>query len=162
LTIEFGTDADSHQVPVPGSQWIVHWKPATEELATSRDSSLHTAFVCDRKKLPFAGYSVVKEPCSKLPAPGLVERRCRRASLQSLSDVRSGAFTARPTFLSYVSRSHAASRTIRKSLAPTPGSRADVRLRVASSRHIPAERRLVENTGLEPVTSWLQTRRSPS
>ena len=25
-----------------------------------------------------------------------------------------------------------------------------------------AERRLVENTGLEPVTSWLQTRRSPS
>ena len=24
------------------------------------------------------------------------------------------------------------------------------------------ERRLVENTGLEPVTSWLQTRRSPS
>jgi hypothetical protein len=26
----------------------------------------------------------------------------------------------------------------------------------------PCERRLVENTGLEPVTSWLQTRRSPS
>ena len=25
-----------------------------------------------------------------------------------------------------------------------------------------SERRLVENTGLEPVTSWLQTRRSPS
>ena len=25
-----------------------------------------------------------------------------------------------------------------------------------------AGRRLVENTGLEPVTSWLQTRRSPS
>ena len=24
------------------------------------------------------------------------------------------------------------------------------------------ERRMVENTGLEPVTSWLQTRRSPS
>jgi hypothetical protein len=24
------------------------------------------------------------------------------------------------------------------------------------------ERNLVENTGLEPVTSWLQTRRSPS
>jgi hypothetical protein len=24
------------------------------------------------------------------------------------------------------------------------------------------QRRLVENTGLEPVTSWLQTRRSPS
>ena len=26
----------------------------------------------------------------------------------------------------------------------------------------PEGRRLVENTGLEPVTSWLQTRRSPS
>src|SRR6188508_3424290 len=25
-----------------------------------------------------------------------------------------------------------------------------------------SQRRLVENTGLEPVTSWLQTRRSPS
>ena len=28
--------------------------------------------------------------------------------------------------------------------------------------HCATERRLVENTGLEPVTSWLQTRRSPS
>jgi len=25
-----------------------------------------------------------------------------------------------------------------------------------------SERGMVENTGLEPVTSWLQTRRSPS
>ena len=31
----------------------------------------------------------------------------------------------------------------------------------ATFANIP-ERRLVENTGLEPVTSWLQTRRSPS
>jgi hypothetical protein len=30
------------------------------------------------------------------------------------------------------------------------------------SRSPRKERRLVENTGLEPVTSWLQTRRSPS
>ena len=29
-------------------------------------------------------------------------------------------------------------------------------------RSLKARRRLVENTGLEPVTSWLQTRRSPS
>ena len=35
--------------------------------------------------------------------------------------------------------------------------RTGARFRVSSSR-----RRLVENTGLEPVTSWLQTRRSPS
>ena len=30
------------------------------------------------------------------------------------------------------------------------------------SNQTAAERRMVENTGLEPVTSWLQTRRSPS
>ena len=33
---------------------------------------------------------------------------------------------------------------------------------VAHARVGKRERRLVENTGLEPVTSWLQTRRSPS
>ena len=32
----------------------------------------------------------------------------------------------------------------------------------ARSRASSGGRRLVENTGLEPVTSWLQTRRSPS
>ena len=31
-----------------------------------------------------------------------------------------------------------------------------------AAREASAQRRLVENTGLEPVTSWLQTRRSPS
>ena len=30
------------------------------------------------------------------------------------------------------------------------------------TRAIARERNMVENTGLEPVTSWLQTRRSPS
>jgi hypothetical protein len=30
------------------------------------------------------------------------------------------------------------------------------------TRNLQARQRLVENTGLEPVTSWLQTRRSPS
>jgi hypothetical protein len=39
---------------------------------------------------------------------------------------------------------------------------AEVRFVWRSSHHTSAERRLVENTGLEPVTSWLQTRRSPS
>ena len=32
----------------------------------------------------------------------------------------------------------------------------------AHGRFSGRERRLVENTGLEPATSWLQTRRSPS
>jgi hypothetical protein len=39
-------------------------------------------------------------------------------------------------------------------------------LRVPAARCKPdaveSNRNLVENTGLEPVTSWLQTRRSPS
>ena len=34
--------------------------------------------------------------------------------------------------------------------------------RLALSSQTLAPRRLVENTGIEPVTSWLQTRRSPS
>jgi hypothetical protein len=34
-------------------------------------------------------------------------------------------------------------------------------LRAASCSRL-SHKRLVENTGLEPVTSWLQTRRSPS
>jgi hypothetical protein len=56
-----------------------------------------------RKELPFAGYSVVKEPPSRSRAPAWQRPRI--------------AFTAEI---------------------------------------------VVENTGLEPVTSWLQTRRSPS
>ena len=40
---------------------------------------------------------------------------------------------------------------------------ADSNFSTASCRAVtPQGRRLVENTGLEPVTSWLQTRRSPS
>ena len=35
-------------------------------------------------------------------------------------------------------------------------------LPAVAHRAFTGERRLVENTGLEPVTSWLQTRRSPS
>jgi hypothetical protein len=70
-------------------------------------------FVVLVKELPFAGYSVVKEPAC-------AAERLRRAI------VRCGV----PTVLH----------------APVNGKR----------------ERLVENTGLEPVTSWLQTRRSPS
>jgi hypothetical protein len=35
-------------------------------------------------------------------------------------------------------------------------------LPTVATRFSQALRRLVENTGIEPVTSWLQTRRSPS
>ena len=67
------------------------------------------------KKLPFAGYSVVKDQN---------RRQCHQSKL-----------------------------CLRISLAGPPA--------VAASE-ASAQRRLVENTGIEPVTSWLQTRRSPS
>ena len=41
-----------------------------------------------------------------------------------------------------------------------------IRFRIPSPGHLPVRRHpqtiMVENTGIEPVTSWLQTRRSPS
>jgi hypothetical protein len=43
-----------------------------------------------------------------------------------------------------------------------PGLPTEARCARALGERATAERRLVENTGLEPVTSWLQTRRSPS
>ena len=64
-----------------------------------------------RKELPFAGYSVVKEPCR----------------LQAFAERRRSIFQTRA-----------------QSQQPAP------------------QPNVVENTGLEPVTSWLQTRRSPS
>src|SRR5439155_10162449 len=68
---------------------------------------MHTACVWS-EKLPFAGYSVVKESASLY-----------------LAIRRSGGWRSR-------------------------------------DHHITKSKNLVENTGLEPVTSWLQTRRSPS
>ena len=79
-------------------------------------SRTHCLFVV-RKKLPFAGYSVVEDH--------------GRLDLRSPPGA---AFRLRPVSL--------------------PGR----------ARHVRAASRVevVENTGLEPVTSWLQTRRSPS
>ena len=81
-----------------------------------------THCVCGRKKLPFAGYSVVKEP------PDGTRRGSR------LSGRRPSPNSAEPTAADLVS----------------------------AGRRAPAGAVLVENTGLEPVTSWLQTKRSPS
>jgi hypothetical protein len=83
---------------------------------------------CGRKKLPFAGYSIVKE-------------RCRRRTF------------VRRNFLSYV-------RSLARCKRPR---RTRLRVRQPEARHLNAgDERVLENTGLEPVTSWLQTRRSPS
>ena len=55
-------------------------------------------------------------------------------------------------------RSAFASHSLRSSLRRT----AFGGLPAVAAREASIQRRLVENTGLEPVTSWLQTRRSPS
>jgi hypothetical protein len=90
----------------------------TSRLATTRDRG--------RKELPFAGYSVVKEPA----------------------------------FATYGRSGEAGSHCCAPAKLPS-AKRLRACLAVARSALF-RERRLVENTGLEPVTSWLQTRRSPS
>ena len=112
--------------------------------------------VCGRKKLPFAGYSVVKETLEaasrQLPLPAALRTRRRRVSFTQM--IRRPIF--RPPELSILRVPPA--RCKRKRLT-------DLRLASlaqALSGERTRARRLVENTGLEPVTSWLQTRRSPS
>ena len=120
----------------------------------------NTACVCGRKKLPFAEYSVVKDQSCRASSRQSVyvghrsERRLRSAKTIG-ADVGAGE-TREP---------HHSTETFQRARrcwsALATGS---------STSHWPAnrssrtssERRLVENTGLEPVTSWLQTRRSPS
>ena len=141
---------------------------------------------CGRKKLPFAGYSVVKElveassrPALRRPAASRVRLRpcgLRRDQLLSNLSTHSRPPTFPPgapgscagtfylTLLACPMQAEASQSSIRfnsrrQSLTsrPCPPSRRRD-LHAAGS----GGRRLVENTGLEPVTSWLQTRRSPS
>src|SRR5260221_5440386 len=93
----------------------------------SVNPSRHTAFVCGRKKLPFAGYSVVKD---------------RWLTHSQGSPPRFVSF-ARTFYLTRLARPMQARREARRPYG----------------LHKPNK---VENTGLEPVTSWLLTRRSPS
>jgi hypothetical protein len=98
-----------------------------------------------RKELPFAGYSVVKE-LSILARPACIASSTR---LRALRVVERGSASKLYVVLVRLRRDNRRDR-MRACLA-------EARLRVS-----PGGRRLVENTGLEPVTSWLQTRRSPS
>ena len=116
--------------------------------------------------------------------PSLTHSRGPKAPLRSFADISGsvGSVAARPTFLSYGSACIAASRAVLKlsavpDFAPSALRRGRLLSTVVagvtnlptnnltslpSRSRAPARRRLVENTGLEPVTSWLQTRRSPS
>ena len=76
------------------------------------------------EKLPFAGYSVVKEP--------------------EFEDVRISGFENVLDLVEHLS------------------ANAHIHPHILKSSHPQIPAKYVENTGLEPVTSWLQTRRSPS
>ena len=105
-------------------------EPGASSSSPLNVSSLFTSTHCEcvfRKELPFAGYSVVKEPDWL---------RLDAAAIQYNSFI--------------------------VATRPVPGRPSEARLRLSFADQTPAERRMVENTGLEPVTSWLQTRRSPS
>ena len=179
-------------------------QPRTDE--SPCDSPLHTACVkppalagavdCGRKKLPFAGYSVVKESV-KLSALQLLEVRLRPFGLRrdSLSPNLWARVHSQQARVLLRARRHSPELAIVTSASPECKlkrqsiisltlprstfalrgygattsrlarrglpSRSSLPLWLRSAR-ASAERRLVENTGLEPVTSWLQTRRSPS
>ena len=149
--------------------------------------------ICGRKKLPFAGYSVVKESVkrSALRLPGgpncgplLSKLVGSRHSQQARSFLRARRHSPELAIVTSASPERKLKhQSVFFQLAGPSPTRSAFALR-ATARHPsrqavwPAEpkpassgffsgqtstgRRLVENTGLEPVTSWLQTRRSPS
>src|SRR5262245_52909806 len=104
-------------------------RPLFSHCVRLRSCELRRRYV--RKELPFAGYSVVKDP----PPPP-----------RGFGETSSRLHVARLAF-------------VYAALAGLPSHSQDDS---ALSNHTSGWRRLVENTGLEPVTSWLQTRRSPS
>ena len=151
----------------------------------------NTACVCGRKKLPCAEYSVVKDQaCRALPAiclrrvclarhrssaqQTIARRRCARDSTASFAHRnfsknpaslrrRESAIGLKSAITFQPVHPHSSRRLARqpKLVHLADGPPARCALRWATFAYI-QERRLVENTGLEPVTSWLQTRRSPS
>jgi hypothetical protein len=144
----------------------------------------NTARVCGRKKLPCAEYSVVKDQVGD-SAPKLTKslaaafaeqsgnvghlserhsRSAKRSVPTSVQERRKRPITPPKLFQIALVRRRACARglTRRRRLQPVLSASAPFGLRRDNfSRTSPSEK-LVENTGLEPVTSWLQTRRSPS
>jgi hypothetical protein len=171
------------KLPAPSSRLpaITHRRPSADcQAASTRQFLAHCVCVCLppltcasdgetlwSEKLPFAGYSVVKN--SKLPAasyelPANLEHRCR-GELHSIPLVPACALRASARNLR-LTRPRGVSTHLR---APRSGGQASL-VPLASKVGLPTVARLgvsagerrLENTGLEPVTSWLQTRRSPS
>ena len=118
-------------------------------------SFMHTACVWS-EKLPFAGYSVVKDYSGGNIAPRNLSVIAGRFPPDPLRSLTRGA----PTPHSVRSRETCQTWRLccRRPSEPSGGCRGPAR----QARLNAAPLINVENTGLEPVTSWLQTRRSPS
>jgi hypothetical protein len=177
---------------------VVHLRPYPRAL---QHAGRLRSDLCGRKKLPFAGYSIVKEtgeahsrqlaaaswwtplarPASVhirwLTSPGRHPSgpRLRVPELSILRPLPLARKPCRKVFNRSNRSSHSTALWLPTHLrAPRFRGRAEpqrfvlpqqprrlARQPKARSHASPGERRL-ENTGLEPVTSWLQTRRSPS
>jgi hypothetical protein len=145
--------------PVPSSQfpgrmvWKLvtgNWKlsasvPCTLRVRLRACARRQTSVFCGRKKLPFAGYSIVKDRSGEKSL----------GTSRSLRDFSPGP----PRFFS--GRCSLADRE-KPNRSNHRASWGVWRPQRAQTPQAFAKPKLVENTGLEPVTSWLQTRRSPS
>ena len=91
---------------------------------------------------------------------GVRRERCRSTDLPILRPatirVQAGPFVVKLPAASFPLPADLSAASRRASLNPYPAFRARWKLATGSRKL------MVENTGLEPVTSWLQTRRSPS
>jgi hypothetical protein len=134
--------------------------------------------VCVIKELPIAEYSVVKEsavvrrrilrccrPAFGEARPRLLSRNLpnlvRRPAIRLREHHAGGPVHLRPS--GYGGQPSRGLPTV-QGLPSEAHERSLAHLRQGYGGHPSRdrERRMVENTGLEPVTSWLQTRRSPS
>lgn len=113
------------------------------------------------EKLPFAGYSVVKEQMgSSTPNPTQPLRRDPDAPLRDRkARMCASAPHGKPANFQRLAPKLPA---VAEAMANRLRWQARAGLPAVAHRSFTGKRRLVENTGLEPVTSWLQTRRSPS
>ena len=113
-------------------------------------------------------FSIRHSQFSIATAPLFFHTAFRRPLLRASADVFEKNYRLQDIQLSKntPSRSRASAKQARDSRRRTRSliSRLPSRSRfdLAYPSQAPGRRRLVENTGLEPVTSWLQTRRSPS
>ena len=125
---------------------------------------------CGRKKLPCAEYSVVKDQACRASAgnlltSGCASRRATRAALNNRVPTSVLRETRKPHSLTETFQRAPCLRLAQRRdrlLARSTNLSAAFELACQAVALCSSERRLVENTGLEPVTSWLQTRRSPS